>query len=134
MRSGLDLTRRGGLALWQLRKVQAFVDAHLSENISNRHMADCVRLSPYHFARAFRGSTGASPHCYVIRRRIERAQHLMLSTNAPLSQIALDCGLADQSHFSRIFRRTIGHSPRAWRSARIGFSAAELMQRVEKRL
>jgi AraC family transcriptional regulator len=55
----------------------------------------------------------------VIRRRVERAQGLMLATDASLSDIALDCGLADQSHLTRLFRRIVGESPRAWRRARI---------------
>ena len=42
----------------------------------------------------------------------------MLSTDAPLSEIALDCGLADQAHLSRLFRRIVGETPRAWRRAR----------------
>jgi AraC-like DNA-binding protein len=50
---------------------------------------------------------------------VEHAQRLMLATDAPLSQIALDCGLADQAHFSRLFRRFVGESPRSWRRARV---------------
>jgi transcriptional regulator GlxA family with amidase domain len=61
---------------------------------------------------------GDSPHGYVMRRRMERAQGLMLSTDASLAQIAADCGLADQAHFSKVFRRFAGESPAAWRRAR----------------
>ena len=78
-----------------------------------------MRLSPAHFSRAFRTSFGCSPLEYVTRRRMERAQGLMLSTDIPLSQIALDCGFADQAHFSRLFRRVVGESPRVWRRARV---------------
>lgn len=42
---------------------------------------------------------------------------MMLATEEPLSQVALDCGFADQSHFSRLFRRQEGSSPSAWRRA-----------------
>jgi len=76
-------------------------------------------LSPCHFSRVFRDSFGCSPLEYVTRRRMEHAQGLMLSTDAPLSQIALDCGLADQAHFSRLFRRFVGETPRSWRRARV---------------
>jgi AraC family transcriptional regulator len=75
---------RGGLVRWKLLKVRAEIETCLSETISNRQLADCVQLSRYHFARAFRQSTGMSPQAYVIRRRIERAVQLMLSTDAPL--------------------------------------------------
>jgi AraC-like DNA-binding protein len=112
------LRHRGGLARWQLLRVRAEVDAHLSEPISNRQLADCVRLSPFHFARAFRQSTGMSPHTYVIRRRIERAAQLMLSTDATLCKIAVECGFADQSHLSRRFLSALGAAPGAWRRER----------------
>lgn len=117
---------RGGLAPWQVRKVTNYVDSHLDSTIRNEDLATIARLNPSHFGRAFRNSFGEPPHEYVIRRRIERAQGLMLSTNAPLSTIALDCGLADQAHLSRLFRRVVGESPRAWRRARIGEPAASV--------
>jgi AraC-like DNA-binding protein len=110
---------RGGLAPWQVRKVAIYVDAHLDRSIRNEDLAALVRLNPSHFGRAFRNSFGEPPHEYVIRRRVERAQGLMLSSAASLSDIALDCGLADQSHLTRLFRRVVGESPRAWRRARI---------------
>lgn len=109
---------RGGLARWQLQRVRAEIDAHLSESISNRQLAECARLSQFHFARAFRQSTGISPQRYVIRRRIERAVHLMLSTDAKLCEIAADSGFADQSHLSRRFAEAFGAAPRAWRRER----------------
>lgn len=111
---------RGGLCPWQVRKVTSHVEAHLDRSIRNEDLAMIVRLNPSHFGRAFRNSFGEPPHEYVIRRRVERAQGLMLSTDAPLSEIALDCGLADQSHLTRLFRRMVGESPSAWRRARIG--------------
>lgn len=111
---------RGGLAPWQIRKVTSHVEAHLDQPIRNEDLATIVRLTPSHFGRAFRNSFGATPHEYVIRRRVERAQGLMLTTGARLSEIALDCGLADQAHLSRLFRRLVGETPRAWRRARTG--------------
>lgn len=110
---------RGGLAPWQVRKVINHVETHLDRPIRNEDLAAIARLNPSHFGRAFRNSLGEPPHEYVIRRRVERAQGLMLSTGASLSEIALDCGLADQSHLTRLFRRAVGESPRAWRRARL---------------
>jgi AraC family transcriptional regulator len=109
----------GDLLLWKLLRVQAMVDAHLSDYISNRQLADCARLSQYHFARAFRRSTGMSPQGYVARRRIERAQYLMLWTDMTLSRIAFECGFSDQSHFSRAFVKAVGEAPRAWRRTQL---------------
>ena len=112
-------TVTGGLSPWQVRKVTNHIEAHLDRSIRNEDLATIARLNPSHFGRAFRNSFGAPPHEYVIRRRVERAQGLMLSTDASLSEIALDCGLADQSHLTRLFRRRVGESPRAWRRARL---------------
>jgi AraC-like DNA-binding protein len=110
---------RGGLAPWQIRKVTSHVEAHLDGPIRNQDLATLARLNPCHFGRVFRNSFGEPPHEYVIRRRIERAQGLMLSTSASLTDIALDCGLADQSHLSRLFRRIVGETPATWRRARV---------------
>jgi transcriptional regulator GlxA family with amidase domain len=109
---------RGGLAPWQIRKLITYVDVNLDRTITTRCLAEVARLSAFHFCRAFRDSFGDSPHGYVIRRRMERAQGLMLTTNASLGQIAADCGLADQAHFNKLFRKFAGESPGAWRRAR----------------
>lgn len=109
---------RGGLAGWQARRVSLHVDQHLSESLLCKDLARLVNLSISHFSRAFKASFGCSPHAYVTRRRMELAQGLMLTTDAPLRQIALDCGLADQAHLSRLFKRIVGDSPAAWRRAR----------------
>jgi AraC family transcriptional regulator len=111
---------RGGLSPWQVRRVTSHIEANLDRPIRNEDLAMIARLTPSHFGRSFRNSFGEPPHEYVIRRRVERAQGLMLSTDAPLSAIALDCGLADQAHLSRLFRRIVGETPRTWRRARIG--------------
>jgi transcriptional regulator GlxA family with amidase domain len=109
---------RRGLAPWQVRRVLAHIEANLSAPIRNKDLAAVARLSTFHFAVAFRNSVGDSPHGYVIRRRVEHAQGLMLSTTRPLSEIAVECGLADQAHLTRLFRKIVGESPAAWRRAR----------------
>ncbi len=117
--------RKGGLAPWQVRKVTSHVEASLDRPLKSADLAQLVRLSACHFSRSFRVSFGCSPIEYVIRRRMEHAQGLMLSTDVPLSQIALDCGLADQAHLSRLFRRVVGESPRVWRRARVGAEVSQ---------
>lgn len=109
---------RRGLAPWQVRKVAAHIEQCLDTPLRNLDLARLARLSPFHFSRAFRDSFGDSPHGYIIRRRMERAQGMMLSTDAPLSQIAAECGLSDQAHLNKLFRRVVGESPAAWRRAR----------------
>jgi AraC-like DNA-binding protein len=57
---------------------------------------------------------------WITRRRVEAAQALMLTTSIPLSEIALRCGMSDQSHFTRAFRRVVGDTPYSWRQTRRG--------------
>jgi AraC family transcriptional regulator len=115
--------QRGGLAAWQIRRVSAHIDEHLSESITCEDLALLARLSVSHFARGFRKSLGCPPHAYLMKRRIERAQDLLVTTNTPLGQIALECGLADQSHLSRVFRKFLSETPLAWRRARMDVTA-----------
>ena len=112
------LIPRGGLAPWQVCKVLTHIESHIDAPITTAELADLVRLSPFHFSRAFRRSFNDSPHAYLMRRRVERAQGLMLTTTTSLAQIAVSCGLADQAHFTRLFRRFAGESPGTWRRAR----------------
>lgn len=109
---------RGGLAPWQIRRVTTHIEANLDASIRIKDLATLIRLSPCHFCRAFKDSFGDTPHGYLLRRRMERAQGLMLATKVPLGQIAAECGLADQAHFNRVFRRFVGESPGVWRRAR----------------
>ncbi len=109
--------RRGGLALWQIKRIVAYINQHLSAPISAKELTDLAQLSASHFFRAFKTSLGMPPFAYIAGKRIERACELMLATEAPLSQIALECGMCDQSHFCRVFRQKLGVTPNAWRRA-----------------
>jgi len=106
---------RGGLAPWQKRKVLGAIEEGLDGALPVEGLARHVSLSPSYFCRAFKESFGEPPHAYIIKRRVERAQMLMLTTSDNLSQIALACGLADQAHLCRCFRQVMGMAPGAWR-------------------
>ena len=105
----------GGLAPWQQRKVRDHIAGHLETSISVVDLAKLVSFSAGHFCRAFKESFGDTPHAYIIRMRLERAQELMLASRDPLCQIALACGHSDQAHFTRRFRQQMGETPNAWR-------------------
>jgi AraC-like DNA-binding protein len=104
-----------GLAPWQTRNVREFIDASLDSTIRLRDCASKARLSASYFSHAFKATFGTTVCRYIRRRRIERAQQLMLLSKEPLSQIALTCGFADQAHYCRVFRDVVGLSPNAWR-------------------
>lgn len=113
MRTGGPL--RGGLAPWQERLATDILSAHLDGEVSHADIARQCGLSPAHFARAFRVSTGVPPHRWLLGRRIEEAKTLLRETVEPLAAVAGRCGFADQSHFTRTFTRVVGISPGAWR-------------------
>lgn len=108
---------RGGLASWQLRLVTEHIDEHLSDTVHIDRLAALTKLSGGHFCRAFKTSLGETPHAYIIRRRLDRAKILMLTTSENLSHIAYACGLTDQAHLTRLFRQHVGETPLAWRRA-----------------
>jgi AraC family transcriptional regulator len=103
--SGGNGATRAGLAAWQILRVRAYIDGNL-------------RRSPAHFSRKFKLAVGESPHAYVVRRRLERACHLMMTSAASLSEIALSVGFSDQAHLCRLFRHAFGRSPASWRRER----------------
>jgi transcriptional regulator GlxA family with amidase domain len=94
------------------------VETNLSTTIRVRELARLLSLSASHFCRAFKSTFGVSPREYVLRRRIEVAQGLMLTTSEPLSSIAVRCGMCDQPHFTRSFHRIVGVTPNTWRRMR----------------
>jgi AraC-like DNA-binding protein len=106
---------KGGLASWQLRRVVLHMEERLSETITVDALAHVARLSSGHFCRAFKATTGETPHAFLIHQRVRRAQTLMLRTNDTLSAIAFACGLTDQAHLTRLFRRVVGETPMVWR-------------------
>jgi AraC family transcriptional regulator len=110
--------RRGGLAPWQTRRAEEALMAHIDGDISLKQLADAVGLSRSHFARAFKKSTGMPPHRWLLARRVERAQDLLLNSTLTIEQIASRCGFADQSHLTRVFARLVQMGPGEWRRRR----------------
>jgi AraC-like DNA-binding protein len=104
-----------GLRPHLLRSVQHYINTHLDCALTNEVLAAAVGLSASHFCRGFMRSVGTSPHKYVIRLRVGRAQRLLAETDLPLADIALTTGFADQSHFSRRFLQVVGLQPSAFR-------------------
>jgi AraC family transcriptional regulator len=103
-----------GLSRQQLRLAIEWIHDHLAEDIAIKQIADEVGLSPFHFARLFKSSTGYPPHQYRIQRRLERAKDLLISSDATIAQIAVQVGFCDQSHFASHFKRVYGVTPKAF--------------------
>lgn len=105
----------GGLARWQVARVDGFIEQHLDQCIRTTELASLVSLSPSHFSRLFKQTMGMTPLMYVAARRVAAAGQYMLCSASSLSEIALSHGFCDQSHFCRVFRRETGLSPQTWR-------------------
>ena len=108
-----------GLQKWRLRRVSQFIEDRLADPITLGELATVAGLSPTYFGAQFRAATGLRPHEYVLRKRIQRAQQLLLETNDPVIEIALSVGFQTQAHFTRVFSRFVSDTPFQWRQRRL---------------
>ncbi|MBW0000909.1 MAG: helix-turn-helix transcriptional regulator [Verrucomicrobia bacterium] len=109
--------RRGGLPIARLHKIEDYVHGHLAESICIRALAELAGLSPFHFARVFKQATGMTPHQFVTRERMLRAQQLIREISRSLIEIGLEVGYISPSHFAQVFRREVGVAPTQFRRA-----------------
>jgi len=110
---------RGGLSARKQKLVVDYIEQHLAEKISLLALARLAKLSPYHFARAFRHSFGVPPHRYHMIRRMKRAQDLLLQSALPVTQIGIRIGFRETSSFTKAFRKHAGITPSEFRRQRV---------------
>ena len=120
-----DATGAGstGLSSSRLRRVADYIEAEIGGDLSLGALARRAALPEGTFARAFRSAYGTSPHRYVMTRRLDRAQSLLLSSDKSLAEIAMDTGFASQSHFTTAFGRLTGSTPAEYRRRGAGTSS-----------
>ena len=109
--------QRGGLAAWQVRRVAAYIDAHLDRPIALAELAAVACLSRFHFCTAFRVATGQTPRNWLTDRRIDRAVRLLADHRRPITDIALEVGYETPSSFTARFRQRMGVTPSEYRRA-----------------
>ena len=105
----------GGMAPSTLRRCVEFLEAHLEGDLRLSDLARQAGVSTSHFLRSFRQSTGKTPYQFLLHRRVQRARLLMRDLRAPLTEVALASGFADQHHLARVFRRITGVTPSSYR-------------------
>jgi AraC family transcriptional regulator len=108
----------GGLAPWQLARATEALSDRLNEEPSLDEIAALVRLSKFHFLRAFRMSTGLPPHRYLMNLRVARARQLLETTDLSVTEIAGEVGYDDPGYLARLFRRRFGTTPARYRRER----------------
>jgi len=96
-----------------VQQARDYLEDNFSENISMQQLADTTQLSPFYLARLFHKTVGLPPHAYQVQRRVNHAKKL-ISRGVKLSDVAADCGFADQSHLSRHFKLNLGATPGAY--------------------
>jgi AraC family transcriptional regulator len=112
-------SRVGKLDPRRLNRVLEYIHAHLGDELDVRGMASAAHLSRFHFARAFKASTGQAPYQYVNAKRMERAKALLMQ-DRPLGEIALTLNFSSQANFTRAFRREFGVTPGQYREQNSG--------------
>lgn len=105
--SAADRRRAAESALW--------LERHAGEEVDLASAAQQVGLSPFHFLRLFRAVLGVTPHQYLLRSRLRRAARLLVGSELPVTDVALEAGFADLSNFVRTFRRAADLTPLAFR-------------------
>jgi AraC family transcriptional regulator len=119
MREGKQAQPRTSLlADWQIRRVERHMSDRLMDDVTLEDLARLVDLSPFHFARSFKNSTGETPLRHFMRRRVERAQELLSGTSMSITDIAHACGFASSQHMATVFRRLVGATPGGYRRER----------------
>jgi AraC family transcriptional regulator len=92
-----------------------YAHEHLDQEISLEDLAALVSLSRFHFCTAFRLAIGSTPHNWLVRLRMERAQQLLAGTDVTIIQVALAVGYETPSAFTASFRKAFGITPSAFR-------------------
>jgi AraC-like DNA-binding protein len=121
--AGWTTSARDAVAIlpWsRLRRVTEYIQEHLDQHLTLARLAAVVYMSPFHFARLFKGSTGVAPHGFVVRKRITHATTLLVAPELSVARISRVVGFRTPSHFSTVFRRLTGSTPSAYRAQHLG--------------
>lgn len=110
-----SLAPRGGLAGWQIRRVIDHMENRLDQRVRLEQLARLASLSPFHFSRAFKLSTGMPPSKYFKKLRVERAKYLLLETDDLVTEIAIAVGYDSTQALTRAFRHEVGDTPARFR-------------------
>lgn len=103
----------------RLSRVTEFIAASVDRDFTVKDLASVACMSPAHFSRSFKAATGAAPHEYVSRQRLDLAKRLLSTSDRPLIDIAYAAGFSSQPNFNRAFRKAVGTTPSLYRAQKV---------------
>ena len=103
------------LPRYRVRRIQEYIRDNVRRAVPLAELSAVVHMSPYHFARLFKRSTGVPPHRFLLQHRIDVACRLLEAGDVPIAGIAKAVGFRTPSHFATTFRRVMGMTPSAYR-------------------
>lgn len=106
---------RGGLAPWQMRRLETYVRAHLSEELTLKGLGRMLSMSARQLSRAVRVSKGVSVYRWITDFRLAEARRLLTETDLPIHEIARRSAFQSSGAFSTAFRAASGYSPGEFR-------------------
>ncbi|MFC2768911.1 MAG: helix-turn-helix transcriptional regulator [Mitsuokella sp.] len=96
-------------------RIKEYIDAHYLEDLKLSAIADALHINPYYLSHTFKSVAGISPMAYIIRRRIDEAQNLLLTTDMTITAIAMECGYHNSNYFQSVFKGIVGMTPGRYR-------------------
>jgi len=123
--------KKNGLSRERKRRVIDFAEANVGRLISLSDMAAVANLSPFHFSRSFKMSTGMSPAKFMLSRRIGRAKRL-LQDGMSIAEVAIECAFSSQAHFTKAFKQVMGVTPGQFKSGAwaLGFAMIQFTEPI----
>ena len=113
-----------------VKKIRRYIQDHYAEDLNLKSLAEMVNVNEYYLSHAFKKITHYSPQQYILRRRIGKAQCLLIYTSLSLTEISARVGYDDSNYFSRVFKKIVGMSPRLyrqkWREQSIGSNPSDI--------
>ena len=116
----VDGPRRGGLAAWQMRRLESYVRANLSADLTLDELARLLGMSVRHLSRAVKQEKGMSVHRWIADCRFREARRLLAETDSPIHEIARRAAFHSVSAFTTAFRAASGYSPGEFRRLTLG--------------
>lgn len=96
-------------------RIKEYIDAHYLEDLKLPDIAEALHINLYYLSHTFKDLTGSSPMQYIIHRRIDEAQTLLLTTNMTITDIAMQCGYNNSNYFQSVFSNIVGMPPGKYR-------------------